>query len=248
MTIIKADARNLPFDDGRFSAIVTSPPYFGMRSYGDDNREIGKESLTGYFSDMQKCAEEWRRVTSDNGVLWLNIADTASGSGGAGGDYNRGGSKEGKPKWKQGSVDRPPMNWLNIPHRVADLFVEAGWLYRSCVVWDKGRMRPEDLAHSRRPGISHEFVFLFSKNRNYKFYADRLPEKGSVWHFPPSRGRQHLAPYPLELPFRCILASTDEGDEVLDPFVGSGTTIEAAHSLRRSAVGCDLYDWSLPSG
>lgn len=239
--IIHADARNLPFEDNRFSAIITSPPYFGIRAYGNDEREIGRSSVAEYLNDMRLCAVEWQRVLADDGTLWINIADTAAGSGGSGGDYNRGGSKEGKPRWKQGAVDRPSMNWLNIPHRVADLFVEAGWYYRACVIWDKGRVRPEDLNHVRRPGISHEFVFLFSKTTKYKFYADRLPEKGSVWHFPPAQGRQHLAPYPLEMPSRCVLASTDEGDEVLDPFVGSGTTVEAALRLGRRAVGCDLY-------
>lgn len=242
------DARSTGLPDGHFQTIVTSPPYFGLRSYGDDPAEIGAGSVADYLADMRRCADEWHRITADTGVLWLNIADTASGSGGAGGDYNRGGAKDGKPKWRQGAVDRPPMSWLNIPHRVVEEFVSAGWLYRSCITWEKGRLRPEDLAHSRRPGVSSEFIFMFSKTRDYPFFADRLPDgqRGNVWTFPPASGRNHLAPFPLELPLRCIPLTTEPGDRVLDPFVGSGTTMEAAEQLGRVGYGCDIYEWIKP--
>lgn len=171
-----------------------------------------------------------------------------SGSGGAGGDYNTGGAKDGKPRWRQGRADRPPMSWLNIPHRVVEEFVSAGWLYRSCITWNKGRLRPEDLAHARRPGVSSEFIFMLSKSRAYPFHADRLVERGNVWTFPPARGRNHLAPFPLELPMRCIPLTTNPGDRVLDPFVGSGTTIEAAEMVGRIGYGCDIVNWMTPQG
>lgn len=248
MIVVPSDARHLPFDNGMFQSIVTSPPYFGLRKYGDDPTEIGTEDVDGYLQSMYDCAVEWRRVLDDTGVLWLNIADTASGSGGAGGDYNRGGGKEGKPKWRQGRPDRPHMQWLNIPHRVVEVFVDAGWLYRSCITWDKERLRPEDLNHTRRPGVSSEFVFMFTKGRDYKFHADRLPdgERGNVWRFPPVKKTNHLAPFPEELPKRCIMLSTDVGDRVLDPFSGSHTTAVVADRYGRQGYGTDLYVWEIP--
>lgn len=248
MIVVTADARNLPFEAGFFQAIVTSPPYFGLRRYGDSEAEIGTEDVDGYLNSMYDCAVEWRRVLTDTGVLWLNIADTASGSGGAGGDYNRGGGKEGKPKWRQGRTDRAAMQWLNIPHRVVEVFVDAGWLYRACVVWDKERLRPEDLNHARRPGVSNEFLFMFAKQRDYAFHADRLPEgqRGSVWRFPPVAKTNHLAPFPDDLPERCIPLCTDPGDRVLDPFSGSHTTARVADRLGRQGYGTDIYVWDTP--
>lgn len=245
MIVVTADARVLPFPDQFFQTIVTSPPYFGLRRYGDSETEIGTEDVEGYLSSMSACATEWARVLADDGVLWMNIADTASGSGGAGGDYNRGGGKEGRPKWRQGKSDRPSMQWLNIPHRVLEVFVAAGWLYRSCIVWDKERLRPEDLKHARRPGVSTEFIFMLSKQRDYKFYADLLPasERGSIWRFPPAAKTSHLAPFPEELPGRCIPLTTDLGDRVLDPFSGSHTTARVADQLGRCGYGTDIYVW-----
>jgi DNA modification methylase len=243
--ILRADARQVPLANQSVQAIVTSPPYFGLRSYGDDDREVGRNDVDAYLNDMRKCAVEWRRLLDDQGVLWLNLGDTAAGSGGAGGDYNRGGGKQGKPKWRQGATDRTAMQWLNIPHRVVETFVESGWLYRACITWDKNRLRPEDLRHARRPGISSEFIFMLAKTRDHRFFPDALVERGNVWHFPSAKGRNHLAPFPLELPARCIPLVTQIGDVVLDPFVGSGTTVEVAEALGRQGVGCDLYDWTL---
>jgi DNA modification methylase len=246
--IRSTDARSTGFAEGFFQTIVTSPPYWGLRKYGSDPAEIGAGSVADYLSDMRKCATEWLRITADTGVLWLNLADTASGSGGAGGDYNAGGAKQGKSRWRQGEPDRPTMSWLNLPHRVVEEFVATGWLLRADITWDKERLRAEDLSHARRPGVSTERIFMLSKSRNYPFHADRLPdgERGNVWRFPPARGRNHLAPFPLELPLRCIPLTTEPGDAVLDPFLGSGTTMEAAEQLGRVGYGCDIYEWIQP--
>lgn len=241
MQVVTGDARAVPMPDEMFHSIVTSPPYYSLRTYGDSDSEIGRGDVDTYLKDMYMCALEWRRLLAPDGLLWLNIGDTASGSGGAGGDYNRGGSKEGRPRYRQGKTDRDPMQWLNIPHRVVEEFVAAGWLYRACITWDKGVLRPEDLRHARRPGIGHEFIFMFAKSRKHRFYEEHLVERGSVWHFPPARRVRHQAPFPLELPLRCIPLSTKPGDLVLDPFAGSGTTIEAAEALGRRGVGLDLY-------
>lgn len=242
-TIETGDARATMFENGRFRCIVTSPPYWGLRSYTGQENEIGTGPAAQYIADMKLCALEWHRIASDDCTLWLNLGDTAAGSGGAGGDYNSGGAKDGKPRWKQGEPGRPKMQWMNMPHRVVEEFVSAGWLYRSCVTWEKPGRRPEDLNHVRRPGVSHEFIFMLTKSRKYVWNNDALKETGSVWHFPTSRGRNHLAPFPLELPLRCIALSSEPGDQVLDPFAGSGTTLEAAEQLGRIGIGLDIEDW-----
>jgi site-specific DNA-methyltransferase (cytosine-N4-specific) len=180
------------------------------------------------------------RVLGDEDIFWLNIGDTASGSGGAGGDWKNG-ARAGARKWKQGETGMAPMQWLNVPARVSIALQDCGWLLRHTLVWAKPRMRPEDLKHVRRPGVSHETVLMFAKTRKHRFYPERLVEKGSVWHMGTALKPHHTAAFPLELARRCIACSTEPGDVVFDPFAGSGTTMQAAEEMDRLGLGCDLY-------
>jgi DNA modification methylase len=94
---------------------------------------------------------------------------------------------------------------------------------------------------------SHEYIFLFSKSQNYYFDVDAIKEptrrKRSVWNVQkkPYRGA-HFAVYPPDLIEPCILAGSEEGDIVLDPFIGSGTTAAVAKSLGRNYIGCELHE------
>jgi DNA modification methylase len=242
ITIVQADARSTGLEDQSVQCVVTSPPFWGLRQYGDNLAEIGRGTLAQYLFDLRAVGHEMGRVLKDDGVFWLNLGDTASGSGGAGGDYNAGGSKQGMPKYRQGKTGIPVGQWCLVPQRAAIMLQEEGWLLRQWITWDKGTTRPEDPAHTRRPGMSSEIILMLTKSMNYKFYPEKLDEKGNVWHFPPVRGkRTHYAPFPEELPTRCILPSTDEGDTVLDPFCGGGATLRAAHEYHRNAIGVDLY-------
>lgn len=64
----------------------------------------------------------------------------------------------------------------------------------------------------------------------------------TVWRFPPDRVEGHVCAFPLELPLRCIQTTTDPGDIVLDPFMGSGTTLRAAKDLGRQAIGIEIEE------
>jgi DNA modification methylase len=117
-----------------------------------------------------------------------------------------------------------------------------GWRLRSHIVWDKDRVRPESLAHVKRPLIQWEPILMFSPGTHHRFYPEGLVERGNVWRFPPNAtGDKGQAPFPDELARRCILPSTREGEVVLDPFCGSGTTMRVAEELGRRGVGLDLY-------
>ena len=191
---------------------------------------------------MATVGSEMLRVLKGDGVLWLNIGDTASGSGGAGGDYNKNGKQYGKPKWRQGESGLPKKQWCNVPARLSIIYQDLGWLLRSEITWDKERLRPESLDHVKRPGVSSEKLYMFTKTDSYHFDPKGLIERGNVWRFPPAKApRSHLAPFPLELPRRCILCSTKHGDKILDPFAGRGTTLAAATIYGRFGYGLDLY-------
>lgn len=232
----------LPLKSGSVQAVVTSPPYFGLRVYGDSEHELGRGTLKEYLESTRVYSEEVWRVLDDAGLYWLNLGDTAAGSGGAGGDYNKGGAKQGEKKWKQGATGLAPKQWCLAPYKIAVALQEDGWLVRQIITWDKGRIRPESLAHVKRPGISSEVLLMLAKSRDHRFFAEHLTEKGNVWHFPPAKTRSgHPAPFPAELVRRCIAVSTEVGDVVLDPFVGSGTTVKVARNMGRMGVGMDLY-------
>ncbi len=244
MNLQQGDARALPFDDDMFDCVVTSPPFWGQRAYGEDERELGKpgQSLAEYVHELTGICDEVARVLKPTGTFWLNIGDAAAGSGGAGGDYNAGGSKEGRPKYRQGAAGMSGGQWAAVQLRVVDHLQGSGWKLRSYVIWDKGTVRRESLAHARRPGVSWEAIFMLTRGKNYFFDHEQLVEKGNVWHFAPNTepGRG-FAPFPRELPRRCLLPSTVPGDTVLDPFAGSGTTLEVAEELELKAYGIDLY-------
>lgn len=239
--VTTGNALRLPLADNSVTSIVTSPPYFGLRAYGDSSEELGRGSFVDYSTDMTTFGLEAMRVLRDNGTLWLNMGDTYAGSGGAGGDYNSGGKQYGKPKWKQGDSGLERGQLMMVPHRIASSLQSIGFLLRSCIVWDKQSVRPEDVEHVRRPLAAHEYIFMFSTQVKCKFYGKRLTEKGNVWHFPPVRGKHHFAPFPDELARRCIEVSTNRGDVVLDPFAGSGTTALVAHNMGRVGLGFDIY-------
>jgi DNA modification methylase len=253
--LYQGDAITLrPISDLRAKTIITSPPYFGLRSYGDEENEVGGngQSLDDYLGVMAECAVSWLRHITYDGTLWLVMGDTASGSGGAGGDYNSGGSKVGKRKWRQGKTGLPAKTMCNAPNQVVEQFIRNGWLLRQTVVWAKPSAARADPAHERKPLTQHEYIFMLvpeAPNRKklaYPYYHDRVPEaRGSVWEMPVGRkaANGHPSPFPEELVRRCVLLSTDEGDIVLDPFCGSGTTPQVADRLGRQGIGVDLYRW-----
>ena len=269
---VRAVAEGLPWRDGVAQACVTSPPYWGLRRYGDHPDELGTEDLHVYLSRLVEVFAEVRRVLRPDGLIWVNIADTAAGSGGAGGDYLtpaadarsrrrapvlRRDYRQARPTiWRPtttyGEAELSALmggQWCNVPGRLVTALQDDGWRLRSWITWAKtstaGRamLRPEDLGHANRPGVSTEAVLLLAPGPSRSvFEPDELVERGDVWRFPPVMGRYRgPAPFPDELARRCILPSTRRGDLVVDPFHGSGTTGRVARQLGRRYAGADLY-------
>lgn len=143
-----------------------------------------------------------------------------------------------------------------IPQRIAERASRIGYFVKSVISWCKTASMPEP--QQSRVSRNVEYVLhlttqrtpLFNKEAYLTLSADfggRQPfesEKLSdFWHLPTSSGGNgHGAQFPLQLPGRCIALSTNEGDIVLDPFIGSGTTAIAASLLGRSYIGFDIAD------
>jgi len=233
---------------------VTSPPYYGLRDYGGEENQIGQEqSPEEYIENLVEVFREVRNVLTDDGTLWLNVGDSYY-------NYRPGRgqrlSKQTVSNTKQDLPDVCPRrgnrleglkekDLIGIPWMLAFALRADGWYLRQDIIWHKPNPMPESVRD--RCTKSHEYVFLLSKNQNYYFDVNAIKEptrrKRSVWNIQNKPYRDaHFAVYPPELIEPCIKAGSEEGDIILDPFMGSGTTATVAKTLGRDYIGCELHE------
>lgn len=159
--------------------IVTSPPYFGLRQYGDDPREIGREQTPAeYVAAMVEVFRLCRDVLADDGVLWLNVGDSyandAKWGGASGGKHQQGLHGQtgvGRSKRATGLGEK---QLIGIPWRLAFGLQDDGWILRADVIWHKPSAMPESVKD--RPTRDHEYLFLFSKRPRYFYDAEAIAE------------------------------------------------------------------------
>lgn len=243
---ITADCRTALAElaDESVHCCVTSPPYFGLRDYGEDD-QIGLEATPDDFvSQIVNVMREVRRVLREDGTLWLNLGDsTYSGNGQPCGQDGKSPNRNWRRRiyhWlDRPGAGLPKKSLLGIPWKVAHALQDDGWTLRQEIIWCRPTAFLEPSVRDR-PYRQHETIFLLSRARRYYFDRTALPEE-SVWHIAPERGvREHIAPFPVELAARCIRAGSPIGGVVLDPFAGSGTTGIAAIRTHRTAVLIDI--------
>ena len=251
--------KSLP--QGSANMCVTSPPYFGLRNYGEANQIGTEETPEEYIGRLTKVFDEVYRVLIDDGTLWLNIGDTYANK------------HCGLAKQK---------DLIGIPWMLAFALRERGWYLRSDIIWHKINALPE--AVKDRPAKCYEHIFLLAKSPKYYFDYKAIQEplkevskarykrgrsanskyvgqqsitqvrenfsdfdqefrrKRDVWEVATNTYKmdEHFAMFPERLIEPCILAGSKEGGVVLDPFFGSGTTGAAAKRLGRSYIGIDI--------
>ncbi len=243
-------------DSSSVQCVVTSPPYWGLRDY-DNSEQLGQEDTPEKFvSNLSDIFDECKRVLRDDGTAWVNIGDTYFGAkGGAwigdnsittedtGSEYRI--KKKAPPK----HIYLKTKDLVGVPWKFAIEMQKRGWYLRQDIIWHKPVPMPESV--NDRLQKSHEHIFLFSKKKNYYFDAmaiarpsidgDRLVRLQDVWNIPTSNYQgAHFAVFPEKLPELCIKAGTKEGDTVLDPFMGSGTTAYVSQRLSRKWIGIEL--------
>lgn len=249
--VIVGDARRVlaVFPEGHFQTVVTSPPYWGLRDYGIDGQIGAEMDVRDYIKDLVQLFREVRRTLRDDGTLWLNIGDSYTSGGRTWRD------KDMKNKGRAMSYRAPtpeglkPKDLIGVPWRLAFALQDDGWYFRTDIVWNKPNCQPESVKD--RPTRSHEYVFLFSKSERYFFDHEAIrepavgPQKAknrrTVWNIntEPYPGA-HFAVYPRALVRLCVQGGSREGDRVLDPFLGSGTTGVVCNELGRECVGIEL--------
>ena len=163
-------------DDESINTCITSPPYWGLRNYNDEEKQLGMEDTPEEFVDnLVKVFREVKRVLRDDGTVWLNIGDSYS-SGGRTTTTNqslRGDKDYGvtRPKPSKGIK---PKDLIGIPWRVALALQQDGWYLRQDIIWHKPNPMPESVKD--RCTKAHEYIFLLSKSPKYYFDNEAIKE------------------------------------------------------------------------
>ena len=155
MQIITGEAtealRLLP--SGCCSTCVTSPPYYGLRNYGEDGQIGLEETPEEYTRRLVEVFREVSRVLKDDGTLWLNIGDSYATKA-------------------AGAAKRKDLN--GIPWLLAFALRSDGWYLRADIIWHKPNTMPESAKD--RPTRAHEYIFLLSKSPDYFYNAEAIKE------------------------------------------------------------------------
>lgn len=173
---VRERLRELP--EGSVQCVVTSPPYWGLRDYGNDEQIGLEQTPEQYVDNMVEVFREVRRVLADDGTLWLNLGDSyATGSGGsntasAKQKSNRGTDIAPRKAYRDGTLKQKDL--VGIPWRVAFALQADGWYLRQDIIWSKPNPMPESVRD--RCTKAHEYVFLLTKGQKYHYDADALKE------------------------------------------------------------------------
>lgn len=233
------DARQMhKVADGSVALVVTSPPYFAGKQYEEELERDGiPATYLEYLEMLRQVFAECVRVLEPGGRIAVNVANL------------------GRKPYRSLSAD------------VIGILEELGLLLRGEIIWQKAEGASGNCAWGSFRGATNpvlrdltERVVVASKGRfdrgrdPKRRAAAGLPHRSTitaddfmaltldVWSIPAESARRvgHPAPFPVELPEQLIRLLTFEDDLVLDPFMGSGSTLVAASRLRRRYVGYDL--------
>ena len=189
-TILFGDCRKtLKEFDEQARTCITSPPYYGLRDYGGEENQIGQEQTPDEFIDqLVSVFREVRDVLTDDGTLWVNLGDSYYNyRPGKGQSY----PKQSVSKTKQDLPDKcnkrgnkleglKEKDLIGIPWMFAFAMRADGWYLRQDIIWNKPNPMPESVKD--RCTKSHEYIFLFSKNKKYYYNNEAIkePTNGAV--------------------------------------------------------------------
>jgi site-specific DNA-methyltransferase (adenine-specific) len=225
ITIERADAAHLPLPDGTVDLWVASPPY-GLGKQYDASDDVWAEAA--YFDQAHAWLEEMHRVGSANARLCLNVPL----------DTSFGGRNTSMVRLWTGAADM------------------AGWTYKHLIVWNEGNVShqaargtvfspaaPTVIAPCEAILVFHKGEWNLRRKAEHDLTADEfLAWTSGLWTFGGAHRPDHPAPFPEELPRRCITLYAFKDAVVADPFLGSGSSAVAAAKLGRRFFGFDLSE------
>lgn len=228
----------LPLEDGSVACTVTSPPYNVGLPYDEHDDRL---DWADYYDLARHCCAELHRVLEPSGRTWVNVA----------------------PVITPAATDGTRMEADGYRVGLADLWNAllggAGFSIRDWVAWVSNRQPATSWGSWESPTCPNlrgawETILVASKGawpREAPPGRDGFRDcvgnwtwlTSNVWNIQPERDRLgHPAPFPVELAARCIRLSTWPGEVIVDPFAGTGTTLVAARSLGRRAIGVELSE------
>lgn len=211
--------------EGVIDLIITSPPYNLDIKYKSCNDKISYEK---YLSFTKEWVAKCYKLTKDDGRFCLNIPL----------DKNKGGQQ-------------------SVCADITTIAKQVGWKYHSTIIWNEGNISRRTAWGSwlsaRAPYVIApvEVIVILYKNKWRKMSGNGKSDitkkeftewTNGVWSFCGESKKRvgHPAPFPIELPMRCIKLFSFIGDTVLDPFLGSGTTLIATALTNRKGIGVDI--------
>lgn len=240
--IVIGDSRKMAeLKNDSVDLVVTSPPYWHIKDYGVSGQIGYGQSLHEYLKDLYRVWRECYRVLKPGRRLCINVGDQFARST----IYGR---------------------YKVIPLH-AEFIVQCedvGFDYLGSIIWQKKTtmnttgganvMGSYPYPPNGMIEIDYEFILIFKKPGKSEKVPEEVKEKSKLtkeewkeyfyghWHFGGARQTKHGATFPEELPKRLIKMYTFVGDTVLDPFLGSGTTVKEALNLRRNAIGYEINE------
>ena len=224
--------------------MVTSPPYFNAKMYTKKplKGDLGNiHNLNEWFEQIGAVWKEVFRVLQPGRKAFINIMNLPV-------------------RTEKG------FRTLNLVGRTIEVMEEIGFIFKRDIIWHKTNgVRAHFGTYPYPGGIlinnMHEFILEFNKmdKKGFNKYGHLTKKQKEdskldkefwlsikntdVWKMKPENSgdnRSHVAPFPYELPYKLIKAFTYIGETVLDPFLGSGSTIKASADLKRNSVGYEI--------
>lgn len=165
---------------GSVDCIVTSPPYYALRDYGNAGQIGLEDTPDAYLTRLVEVFTEAHRVLADDGTLWLNIDDSYGSSTES---RTRGTDSTGVPRASR-RRDKAPVaaprranpgrrkSLTMLPERLMLRLLDAGWVLRNRIAWVKTNSMPESVQD--RMARRHEPIFLLTKSERYHFDLDAI--------------------------------------------------------------------------
>ncbi len=225
--------------------MITSPPYFDTKMYSrepiqGDLADI--HDVDEWFDEIAQVWKEVQRVLQPGRKAFINIMNLPI------------------------RLENGSFRTLNLAGRTIEIFERIGFVFKRDIIWHKTNAVRAHFGTYPYPGgilinNMHEFILEFDKpeRKGFNKYSHLTKEqkeqskldkqfwlsikKSDVWTMKPQGSgdkRSHVAPFPYDLPYKLIRAFSYLGETVLDPFLGSGTTLLAAADLKRNGIGYEI--------
>lgn len=219
---------------------ITSPPYYNAKDYSQWN------TYQEYLDDMMEVFKKIFDVLKSGRMCCVNISTVI------------------QPRKSRNSESKR----IPIPFHYVNMLEQIGFKFLEDIIWVKpegssknrgGRFFQDRQPLQYKPNVVNEYILVFQKPTNglidkilkkYKSLGDVYDrslilgdyERTNIWFVNPQTKSKHPAPFPLEIPEKLIRYYSFENDNVIDPFIGSGTTAVACKNTNRNYIGFELNE------